>query len=128
MAIRAFLIPNPASSPGSDFWPESVPYYAWAYNRLRVPFTESTAGHLGIFCRDRRRALKSETNALVEIRVLGLGLLQNGNVRIRIFPEREEILIGGFRFGLITRQCVSPTQLQMRQYADGIADHGAAVI
>src|SRR5271157_5868282 len=29
--------------------PESVPYYPRAHNRLRVPLTESIAGHLGIF-------------------------------------------------------------------------------
>jgi hypothetical protein len=56
------------------------------------------------------RALKRE--ALVEIRVFGFGLFQNGNVRAHIFPERKEILIGGFRFGLITRQCISSVQLQ----------------
>ena len=39
---------------------------------------------------------------LVEIRVFGLSPFQNGNVRVRIFPERQEILVGGFRFGLIT--------------------------
>ena len=60
--------------------------------------------------------------------MFGLGLLQNGNVRVRIFPERKEILIGGFRFGLITRHCVSPAQLEARQCADGMAENDASVV
>jgi hypothetical protein len=40
---------------------------------------------------------------LVEIHVFRLGLHQNANVRVSIFPERKEILIGGFRLALITR-------------------------
>jgi len=62
----------------------------------------------------------------LQLCVLGFGLLKDRDVRVRIFPERKEILIGGFRFGLITRQCVSPAQLQVRQCADGIADHDPA--
>ena len=38
---------------------------------------------------------------LLQLRVLRLGLLQNGEIRVSIFPQREEILVG--RFGL-TRQ------------------------
>jgi len=65
---------------------------------------------------------------LVEIRVFGLGLLQNGNVRVRIFPERKEILIGGFRFDLITLQCVSPAELQVCQSANRIANNESSMI
>ena len=36
---------------------------------------------------------------LLELRVLGLGLLQDGNLRVGIFPECEEILIGNAGFG-----------------------------
>ncbi len=55
------------------------------------------------FCADIKKGLKSEAMPLVEIRVFGFGLLQNGDVRVRIFPERKEILIGGIRLGLITQ-------------------------
>ncbi len=32
-------------------------------------------------------------SALLQLRVLGFGLLQDGDVRVGVFPEREEILI-----------------------------------
>ena len=60
--------------------------------------------------------------------MFGLGLLQNGNVRVRIFPERKEILVRGSCFSLISRQCVDPAQLQMRQCAYGIQSHKPSMI
>ena len=37
----------------------------------------------------RRRGLK-----LLQLGVLGFGLLQDGNVRVCVFPEGEEVLVG----------------------------------
>ena len=47
---------------------------------------------------------------------------------IGVFPEGEEILIGGLCLGRVARQRVGASELQVRQRADGIADHDAAVI
>src|SRR5215470_11238752 len=44
----------------------------------------------------------STTHHSLQLAVFGSSLLQNGNVPVRIFPESQEILIGGFCFGLIT--------------------------
>jgi hypothetical protein len=33
-----------------------------------------------------------------------MGLHEDGNIHVGILPQREEILIGGFRSGLITRR------------------------
>jgi hypothetical protein len=33
----------------------------------------------------------------LQLRVLGLGFLQDGGVGVGVFPEREEILVGGER-------------------------------
>jgi hypothetical protein len=33
----------------------------------------------------------------LQLRVLRFGLLQNGDVRVGIFPEREEVFVGGER-------------------------------
>src|SRR5271170_4293729 len=39
---------------------------------------------------------ESETlRALLQLRILRLGLLQDGNVRVGVFPEGEEIFVGG---------------------------------
>jgi len=40
---------------------------------------------------------------LLQFCVLDFGLLQNWNVRVRIFPQRKKILIGRFCLRLITR-------------------------
>jgi hypothetical protein len=48
MAARAFLIPSP------------IPYYAGHTIGCGCHWRKSTAGHVEISCRDRRRALKSE--------------------------------------------------------------------
>jgi hypothetical protein len=45
--------------------------------------------------------------ALIQLRVLRLGLLQDGNVWIGVFPERKKVLIGSLRLGLISRQRIS---------------------
>ena len=45
----------------------------------------------------------STTYHSLQLRVFGSSLLQNRNVPVRIFPESQEVLIGGFCFGLVTR-------------------------
>jgi hypothetical protein len=42
-------------------------------------------------------ALGSKVNALLQLRVLRFGLLQDGDVGIGVFPEGEEIFVGGER-------------------------------
>src|SRR5208282_2379743 len=36
---------------------------------------------------------------VVQLRVLCLGLFENGNIRVGVFPEREEVLIGSASSG-----------------------------
>jgi len=44
----------------------------------------------------RRKSLGAEIHAqLLQLRVLRLGLLQDGNVGVGVFPKSQEILIGG---------------------------------
>src|SRR5271169_177600 len=64
---------------------------------------------------------------LLQLCILGFGLLEDRDVRVRIFPERKEVLIGRSCLGVITRQRVSPAQLQVRQCAYGITDHESSV-
>jgi len=65
--------------------------------------------------------------ALLQLGVLGLGLFIDGNVGVGAFPQSKEVLVGGFRFGVIALHCIRSTQLPVRQSAYGIADHDAAV-
>jgi hypothetical protein len=56
--------------------------------------------------------------SLLQLRVLSFGLLQNGDVGIGVFPEGEEIFVGGFRLGGIARHRIGATDLKMRECSD----------
>lgn len=43
--------------------------------------------------------LSGEGSQLLQPRVLHLGLLKDGNVRVGVVPERQEILVGGAGLG-----------------------------
>ena len=42
----------------------------------------------------------------MQLRILRFGLLQDGDVRVGILPQREEVLIRSAVFGGVTLQCV----------------------
>lgn len=45
-----------------------------------------------------RRAFRCGCQSeLAQFRVFGLGILQNGDVRVGVFPKREEVFIGALR-------------------------------
>ncbi len=56
-----------------------------------------------------------EESGLLQLRVLGFGLLQDGDVGVGIFPEGEEIFVGGECFGLVASERIRPAQSQARQ-------------
>src|SRR5205809_695237 len=60
--------------------------------------------------------------------VFRLGLLEDRDVGVGVFPESEEILICSLCPGLISRHSERSAELQVRQCADGIADNDSAVI
>ena len=70
------------------------------------------------------------TALLFEIVVLFASLDQNRDrdIRVGVFPQHEKILVGGLCLGLISRQGERSSDLQVRQSADGIADHDVAAI
>ena len=49
---------------------------------------------------------------LLQLHVLGLGLLQDGDVRVGVFPQREEILIRGAGFGGVAGHRVGAGQAE----------------
>jgi len=51
--------------------------------------------------------------ASAQVPVLGLGLLQNGNVGVGVFPEGEEILIRGTSLGSVAGENVCPGEADM---------------
>ena len=50
--------------------------------------------------RKEGRSRDTPWNAVLQLCVLRLGFLQDGDVGVGVFPEREEILIGGASFGV----------------------------
>ena len=72
--------------------------------------------------RDCRVSYKSK------LRVFCPGLFEDGDVRVGIFPEGKEILIGVFGLGHVARGNVCSAQLQVRQGAYRIGENDAAMI
>jgi len=63
-----------------------------------------------------------------QFRVLGFGGFVDGDVGVGLFPEREEIFVGGFGFGAFACHHVGSAQLQVRQCADGFVLHNPAMV
>src|ERR1700722_2460440 len=81
-------------------------------------------------CRSRRGIAEEamEWRPIVTLQrklgVLALGLLQDRDIGIRIFPERKKILITSLRFCAIASQGICATQAKMCQRADQVVlDH-----
>src|SRR5260370_12982771 len=75
-------------------------------------------GKLGTACCATTRRRLPSVKALVECGVFGVGLFQNGNVGIRVFPQGEKVLVGGAGFGLIAGESVSAGDAQVGKNAD----------
>src|ERR1700683_1052218 len=65
---------------------------------------------------------------LLQLRELRPGFLQYGDVGSGIFPESEEILIGGLGLGGVTREHICAGEAEMRQRAKREVDNDAAVV
>ena len=70
----------------------------------------------------------SERWGLFQLCVLRLGFLQDGNVGVGVFPEREEILIGGSGLDRVALHGVSTGQSQPGQRAPGKVHHQSSVL
>jgi hypothetical protein len=52
---------------------------------------------------------------LLQLRVFGLGLLVDGDVRVGVFPESEKPSVSGSGFGGVTLQGVSAGEAEMHE-------------
>ena len=73
----------------------------------------------------RKRSAKQQGRSqdffqLLQLRVLRVGFLQDGDVGIGVFPEGEEILIRGAGLGGVALQGIGAGKLEMSQSADWI--------
>jgi len=65
---------------------------------------------------------------LLQLSVLGFGLLQDGDVGVGVFPEGEEVFVGGLRLGRVTCHRVRTTDLKMSNCSDGFIGHRATMV
>ena len=64
----------------------------------------------------------------MQLRVLRLGLLQDGDVGVGVFPEGEEVLVSGFGFGGVALQGIGSSKLEMGECAEWEVQHKAAMV
>ena len=64
---------------------------------------------------------------LLQLRVLGFGALEDGNVRVGALPQSEEVLVRRFRVGCVALQGVSAAQAEVREGADRICGYGTGL-
>ena len=57
-------------------------------------------------------------SCLLQLRVLGFGFLQDGDVRVGVFPKGEEILIGSTGFGCVTADGIGAGEAPISQRAE----------
>src|SRR5215472_16382924 len=72
--------------------------------------------------------LMGEFSSLLQLRVLCFRLSQDGNIRVRVLPERKEVLIGGLGLGNVTLQHISATEAEVGKRTDGLVEDEAAMI
>ena len=65
---------------------------------------------------------------LLQLRVLRLRLLKDGNVWIGVLPQRQKILVRGACFGCVSLHRVGTSQLEMGQCADRFIQNNAAMV
>jgi hypothetical protein len=74
----------------------------------------------GIAVRSRTSThrINCEAERSLQLCVLSLGLLQDGDVGVGVFPKSEEVLVGSFRFRGVTLHGIGATELKMGESTD----------
>ena len=72
--------------------------------------------------------VSARPSELVQLHIFCFSFLQDGDVRVSVFPEGEEVLVGAPGSAVVARENVGPAQSQVRQCADGLIPDDAGVI
>jgi len=67
-------------------------------------------------------------NVLLQLRALGYGLLEDGDIGVGAFPEGEEVMIGCVRLGRITRHRVRTTKWETSECSSHKVQHDTSVV
>src|SRR6266851_4082887 len=71
---------------------------------------------------------QSGCRCLSQLRVLGFGCDEDGDVGVGVLPERKEILVSSAGVGRVILQGVGACQAEMRERAQGASPHKPAMI
>jgi len=74
-----------------------------------------------------RLCLRRFLNKLLQLCVLRLGLLQDGDVGVGVFPEGEEIIVGGAGFDGVVLHGIGSADLEMREHPDDRLPFGGSL-
>jgi hypothetical protein len=100
-----------------SFWRELYPFM----------FPEKRIADARANCINSVSVLRSAVNSL-ELCVLRLGLPEDGDIGIGVFPQREKILVSGACFERIALERVGTPELQMSQRTDGFIQNNPAMV
>src|ERR1700687_2908773 len=64
----------------------------------------------------------------LQLSVLRLGLLEDGDVGVGVFPEGEEVLVRSFRFGGFALHEFGASETKMRECPDGFVYYNSAMV
>jgi hypothetical protein len=78
-------------------------------------FTDKETAIINNLIEPNKTSAPGSLNTSLQLRVLRFGLLQDGDVGVGVFPEREKVLICTLRFGGVPCRRVGATKLEMRQ-------------
>ena len=67
-------------------------------------------------------ASQSVRRRLLQLRILCLGFLQDGDVGVGVFPEGEEVLIGFAALGLVAQRDLSAGLAELKLFPFGMAE------
>src|SRR5580704_8736454 len=65
---------------------------------------------------------------LMKLRVLGLRSDEDGNVRVSVLPQPEEMLIGRLGLSGVALHGIGSADLEMRECSDGFDDYNPAMV
>src|ERR1700674_588648 len=78
--------------------------------------------------RSRSAKRGSDRSESLQLCIFCLGLLQDGNVGIGVFPECEEVLISHASVRDVALQRIRACEVEMRQCTDGFIQHNTTMV
>ena len=64
----------------------------------------------------------------MQLRALRFGFLQDGDVGVGVFPQREEVVVRGAGFRSVALHGVSAGEAEMRERSNGFVDHNTSMV